>query len=280
MGKKKRIEFDQIGYWSEVKLDIVKEYAKAYSTILSAKRNPSFSHAYIDAFAGAGLHISRRTGEFVPGSPLNALNVDPPFCDYHLIDLDRDKIAKLSDITRKQDNVFTHEGDCNSILLETIFPKVRYEDYRRALCLLDPYGLHLSWQVLEEAGHMGSIEIFLNFPVMDMNRNVLWRNPEAVAAEDIDRMNAYWGDATWREIAYTTVGDLFRHPRKEDTRLVADAYRKRLHDVAGFGHVSEPFPMRNSKGATVYYLLFASPKPVALHIVNQIFAKYRKRDET
>lgn len=28
--------FDEIGYWSEIKLDIIREYAQAYSTILSA----------------------------------------------------------------------------------------------------------------------------------------------------------------------------------------------------------------------------------------------------
>ena len=68
-------EYDEIQYWSEVKLDIVKEYAAAYSHIMAAQ---SFSrgHFYIDAFAGAGLNLSMRTGEFVLGSPLNALCVE------------------------------------------------------------------------------------------------------------------------------------------------------------------------------------------------------------
>ena len=30
---------------------------------------------------------------------------------------------------------------------------------------------------------MRSVEIFLNFPIMDMNRNALWRNPERVQAD-------------------------------------------------------------------------------------------------
>jgi three-Cys-motif partner protein len=64
-------EFDEIGYWSEIKLEIVRDYASAYSRILNSKNLP---HVYIDAFAGAGQHISKNTGEFVPGSPLNALN--------------------------------------------------------------------------------------------------------------------------------------------------------------------------------------------------------------
>src|SRR5258708_23647879 len=80
-------EFDEIGYWSEVKLDIVREYASTYSAILSKQREPAFEHIYIDAFAGAGLNFSRTTGSFVPGSPLNAMLVQPPFKEYHLIDL-------------------------------------------------------------------------------------------------------------------------------------------------------------------------------------------------
>jgi three-Cys-motif partner protein len=83
------LRFDEIGYWTEVKLDIVKEYAKAYTTILSKKQ---FSFAYIDGFAGSGVHLVRDTQEYVPGSPLNALRIDPPFSEYFLIDLDGDKV--------------------------------------------------------------------------------------------------------------------------------------------------------------------------------------------
>jgi three-Cys-motif partner protein len=89
-----RLEFDRIGYWSEVKLDIVREYAKANSTIL-AKQKPKFEHFYIDGFAGAGEHVSKTTGQPVPGSPLNALNVTPPFKKYHFVDLEQRKVEHL-----------------------------------------------------------------------------------------------------------------------------------------------------------------------------------------
>jgi three-Cys-motif partner protein len=54
-----KLDFDKIGYWSEIKLEIVREYAKAYSTILSAQKNPKLTHVYIDAFSGPGEHISK-----------------------------------------------------------------------------------------------------------------------------------------------------------------------------------------------------------------------------
>jgi hypothetical protein len=37
------------------------------------------------------------------------------------------------------------------------------------------------WDVVHAAGQSRAIEIFLNFPVMDMNMNVLWGNPEKVS---------------------------------------------------------------------------------------------------
>lgn len=271
------VNFDQIGYWTEIKLDIVREYAAAYSRILSAQKHPPLHHIYIDAFAGAGIHISKNTGEFVRGSPLNALIVSPPFKEYHLIDLDNSKVDSLRSLTKQYSNVHVHAGDCNQILLTDVFPHSRYEDYRRSLCLLDPYGLQLNWEVIATAGHMRSVDLFLNFPVEDMNRSVLWRNPERVNPSQVIRLNAYWGDESWRSVAYNTTQNLFGWSLKQDNETIAAAFRKRLSSIGGFAYVAEPMPMRNSKGAIVYYLFFASQKPVAQKIVSDIFKKYRSR---
>src|SRR5437773_618776 len=83
------------------------------------------------------------------------------------------------------------------IILDQVVPNVRYEDYRRGLCLLDPYGLHLDWQVIYRIGQSKAIDLFLNFPIMDMNRNVFWRYPKTVATAHIARMNVFWGDESW-----------------------------------------------------------------------------------
>lgn len=97
------MEYSRIGLWSEAKLRILKECAKPYSTIL--KNQYGFSHAYIDAFAGAGWHVSRRTDEFVPGSPLNALLVEPPFDDYYFVDVNPRKVAALRELADKRSDV-------------------------------------------------------------------------------------------------------------------------------------------------------------------------------
>lgn len=123
---------------------------------------------------------------------------------------------------------------------------------------------------------MQSVEIFLNFPVADMNRNVLWKNPEGVDPADIERMNAFWGDDSWRKIAYTTDGNLFGFEEKADNETIADAFRQRLKKVAGFKYVPKPLAMKNSNNAVVYYLFFASQNSTGEKIASYIFNKYRK----
>jgi three-Cys-motif partner protein len=136
----------------------------------------------------------------------------------------------------------------------------------------------LNWDVIAKAGQMKSIDMFLNFPMMDMNRNAFWRQPAKVGAGRIERMNAFWGDESWRESGYeereTLCGpELF----KQRSPAIVEAYRRRLKEVAGFEHVSRPLPMRNDQEALISYLLLASKERVAEEIVDDIFQKYETR---
>jgi three-Cys-motif partner protein len=111
---------------------------------------------------------------------------------------------------------------------------------------------------------------------MDINRNVLRRDASEVDAGQVQRLTRYWGDESWRQAAYSTAGNLFGFEEKTSNAVFAEAFRKRLKTVAGFEFVPEPIPMKNSRGATLYYLYFAAQKPAAEKIVKDIFAKYRK----
>ena len=278
MGKEPPIH-DEIGVWSEIKLEIVKEYATAYSTILASQTSPAFSHVYIDAFAGSGINVSRVTGKFVPGSPLNALEVRPPFQEFYLIDRDDEKVLALQKIVGARNDVHIFGGDCNEILLKKVFPQVKYSEFRRGLCFIDPYRINLDWNVILTAAQMKSVEIFLNFSTHYLNRAILTRRkPDTVPEEPLARMNAFWGDTSGENIAYrkpqTRVGS---EDEKVTNLELALAYRERLIARAGFKYVPQPVPMKNSKGAVVYYLFFASHNPVAKTIVEQIFDKHRSR---
>jgi hypothetical protein len=55
------------------------------------------------------------------------------------------------------------EGGGSRALLEEVLPRVRQEDYRRALCVLDPSGAALDWRVIEMAGRLKTIDLFVVF---------------------------------------------------------------------------------------------------------------------
>ena len=196
-------------------------------------------------------------------------------------DFKKEKIDSLREALQNRQDVNIYQGDCNTILLKDIFPKAEYTQYRRALCLLDPYDINLSWEVIYTAGQMKGIEIFLNFMIYDMNLNVLLKDPAKTKQSQINRMNAFWGDESWRKIAYEPSRQTNIFGSMEEVKVtnevVAEAFRQRLMKVAGFKYVPEPMPMRNEQGAVIYYLFFASQNPVADKIVKHIFNKYKDR---
>jgi three-Cys-motif partner protein len=275
------MKLDEIGFWSEIKLEIIKKYANAFTTIMKNQKWCK-GYVYIDAFAGAGIHIRRKTGEFVLGSPLNALEIENPFTEYHYIDIDKQKIELLESVTQVQKNVHIYPEDCNEALTRKVFPALKWETKKRALCILDPYGLHLYWETIMEAAKLKTTEIFLNFPLMDMNRNVLHKDLTSADPEQIERMNRFCGTEEWQEILYKESDQtkLFGPPDKiktvDSNIKLSDWFRnERLKRIAGFQFVPEPVLMRNSKGGPLFFLFFASHNETGPKIVNDIFNKYR-----
>lgn len=267
----KSLEYDEVGGWSELKLEILRKYCAAYSPILTKRK---LHHSYIDGFAGAGHHLSKQTGDLIPGSPINALEIVPPFCEYHFIDLDETRTEELRRLSQGRANVYVYDGDCNTILLTQVFPNIRYKEYRRALCVLDPYRLQLKWEVLQAAARERTIEVFLNFPILDMNRNVFH---DVATPEKRRKMTAFWGDESWEKVAFCTEWNLFGDPEKQPNEAIVEAFRSRLREVAGFQYVPKPVPMRNSKNSPVYYLFFAAHQKTANKIMSDIFDGYRSK---
>jgi hypothetical protein len=58
---------------------------------------------------------------------------------------------------------------------------------------------------------------------------------------------------------------------------IAEEYRLRLIDVAGFAYAPQPLRFVNSIGRTIYYLFFASPNQTGKKIVEFILEKHRRK---
>src|SRR5580692_2064018 len=95
--------------------------------------------------------------------------------------------------------------------------------------------------------------------------NVLLRDPARADGTQLARMDKFWGDRSWREAAYEKNPEHNLFGESDDIKVedanekVAEAYRRRLTDEAGFVYAPRPLRFVNSLGRTIYYLFFASP---------------------
>jgi three-Cys-motif partner protein len=272
-------------FYESIKLEIIKKYASAFTNIMK-KQAWCEGYVYIDAFSGAGVHISRKTGEFVQGSPLNALEIENPFTEYHYIDIDKQKAETLKLLTQDKPNIHIYAKDCNETLAEKVFPRLPWGSKKRALCIFDPYGLHLHWETILAAANLKTTEIFLNFPLMDMNRNVLHKDLMTASSDQMERMNRFCGTEEWQEILYKETkqmrlfkdfGESYRIKVVNGNIKLGEWFKgERLEKAAGFRYVPDPILMRNSKGGPLFFLFFASHNETGKKIVSDIFSRYRK----
>ena len=215
---------NDIAHWPELKLEIVSRYASAYSRVLS--RQPGLAYYYINGFAGPSVRVSKPNGEFVPGSPLNTLLVTPPFRHHYLLDLDGGRAETLRGLVADRDDVTVLEGDSSRILLEELLPRVRSSDYRRALCVLDPCGSNLDWRVLEAAGRLGTIDLFVSLPVADVNG-------ERRRLKEVARFAHVPEPLALRDRAGRIVSQLFFASRNDTANTVVEGIFARHRDRDG-----------------------------------------------
>jgi three-Cys-motif partner protein len=265
---------DKIGEWSERKIRIVSKYAAAYSKILASQKY--LKHYYIDGFTGGGMAVRKETGEAVETTARRILDIEPPFVGYHLVDFDSAKAQAMKLACARRPQATAYCDDANAIL-PTIFGKIRYTDFQRALCFLDPYGIMLSWNVVKAAAANRALEAFIHFPTGDVQRNVLRHDQATVSIDEANRMTQMWGDESWRTAGYYDQPNLFGSEQvKEEIGVVIKAFSDRLK-AAGFTYVSEALPMRNSSNVILYHLIFATHHPTALKVATEILTRESTR---
>jgi three-Cys-motif partner protein len=265
---------DEVGKWTRIKHEILVKYASAYTTILTSQ--PSLRFYYIDAFAGEGENRIKGTDKQIAGSPLRVLELEPKFNAYCFIEKSPEKAEALREKVKGNSNVKIICDDANEVLCKEILPKITYDSYQRALLFLDPFALNVYWPLMELAGGLETVDVFLNFMTMDMNRNVLRHDKNKVSVTQLENFDQVMGDTDWQKIAFSKNQNLFEEEietRKSTSSAVLDYYRNRLHKVAGFKYVPRPVPIRNDQGAIVYHLFFASHYKPANDVASWVFKK-------
>jgi len=279
---------NKIGNWSEEKLMLLAKYLQAYTKIMSKQQDWCSEYHYIDAFAGRGEWVAGDEGDEhqVKGSPIVALDTRPAFTNYVFIERDPQRVTALKllrqDRPDQADCIEVMPGDCNTVLCNTVVPRFARQrnkkSKKRGVVFLDPYTTNVEWSTIKCISSTSALEIFLNFPIMALNREVLWGNIEGVPAESLARMDRFWGSAEWQKYAYVEVDTLFegiaqRKVLKASERLI-EVFRSRLGEL--FSYVTTQVVMTNSKNAALYCLMFAGPNKTGRNIAQDVFDLYEQ----
>lgn len=287
---------------TEEKLKRVEKYLKAYTTAL---KNQGFRLLYIDAFAGtgyrgpstnisndvqedmfagAGLVDGENMKRLLKGSARLALEVEPPFDEYHLIEANRARWGALkglaSELPKLSSRINFVFGDANKEVTR-ICKSTVWDNETRAVAFLDSFGAQVDWKTIEVIAATEAIDLWYLFPLMavvrmtpkDGNVPKLW-------ARRLDKM---LGDTGWREAFYAKESepDLFGDHALRKTTQVSDVEQyllSRLKTV--FPAVSNKvLHLPEAEGRTMCLLVFAyaNPKPkamgLALKIANDILQR-------
>jgi three-Cys-motif partner protein len=276
---------DLIGKWSVEKLELLRKYLSAYVGVLT-KQSWCKGYEYIDAFAGTGKPKTKDEEEYeiyVDGSPRIALSLEQPFTQYHFIEQSGWRAEKLKQLEKEyagRRSITVYHGDCNKILREQILPQLAYATKKRAIAFIDPFGMEFEWQTMEDIAKTKTIEVFLNFPNMAINREVLRKHPDKITEKAKTRLNQFWGTEDWLDSFYQEESTLFG-PEVVKKRLsgkdFGKVFKQRLKEI--FTHCTDPILMANSNNAPLYCLLFAGHNETGVKIASDIFAKHEREKQ-
>ncbi|HGJ64669.1 TPA: three-Cys-motif partner protein TcmP [bacterium] len=271
------------GNWTEDKLERLQKYLLAYMTIFS--ENPKakmLKTIYVDAFAGTGYRSKaneiicpdlfdewneKDSDEFLKGSPVIALEIEPSFKQYIFIEQDSERYNELQNLKQqfhsKRDRIEIIQADANKYLRNWC----EHTDWikNRAVIFLDPYGMQVEWSTIEAIAGTKAIDLWLLFPIgMSVNRMLTRKGipPD----KWVQCLNRIFGTEDWQEAFYAThteltlFGEDERQTKEANYTKIGQYFVDRLKTI--FEEVANnPLTLRNSKNVPLYLLCFAASNP-------------------
>jgi three-Cys-motif partner protein len=265
------------GDWTETKLEIVRRYISVYTTAL--KYQP-FQRLYIDAFAGTGERTAKTNtegplleglpedlGEMKKGSARVALEIDPPFHRYLLIEWNSRKSKILANLRAefpdREIDVITDDANA---AIKSICGRYDWQKHR-AFLFLDPFGLQVDWETLVAVAKTRAIDTWVLFP-SGLGLGRMLTKTGDIPQSWQDRLDRALGTKEWRTEFYTVceekdlLGTRATVVREVNTAKVEAFYLRRLKSI--FADVAPTgVPLVNSKGTVMYLLCFAVGNPRA-----------------
>jgi three-Cys-motif partner protein len=274
------------GDWTNDKLERVRKYLCAYTTIFKKNVRASyFTTIYVDAFAGTGQRVESagRHGKAAAaalededdadaealqkGSARIALEVDPAFDRFLFIERSAKRVKELHKLKSEYPNranvVQIEQGDANKVLRQWC----QQTDWQRhrAVVFLDPYGMQVDWTTVEAIAATQAIDLWVLFPLGVAVNRLLTKN-EPPPKNWADALTRFFGNEDWKQEFYskkterTLFGDEETERKEANFERIGRFFLKRLKTV--FAQVApNPLILSNSKGVPIYLLSFAAGNP-------------------
>jgi three-Cys-motif partner protein len=207
------------GDWTLEKLERVRKYLSAYTTIMSRQKGIR-KYAYIDAFAGTGYASLRQEENpevplfpelieaepqtFIDGSARIALQVKPRFTTYIFIEKDPARFLSVqtlrNDFPDRASDIILINADANTAIQDLC---EKNWQQRRAVLFLDPFGLQVTWNTIQAIAQTAAIDMWYLFP-LGVGVNRLLRRDCNISPAWRRRLDELFGESGWYEVFYQT----------------------------------------------------------------------------
>jgi three-Cys-motif partner protein len=270
------------GDWTREKLERVRKYLQAYTTVFHGNERARFFTTYfVDAFAGTGdrqdstipglnetpLLDIESDQEFVDlqkGSARIALEVEPAFDRYLFIEHSKKRVAELEKLKalypNRAERIKIEQGDANMVL-KNWCQQTDWSRFR-AVVFLDPYGMQVDWSTIETIAKTKAIDLWILFPIgMAVNRLLINRQPPPEGWANA--LTRTFGEDAWRQrfykkaVQWSLFGEEERETKIADFADIESYFQERLGSV--FERVAKnPLLLCNSRDTPIYLLCFAA----------------------
>lgn len=278
------------GDWTENKIEILVEYAKAYLTIMKVFTvKYDWKLLYFDGFAGSGF-IKKGNEEnlkMIVGAASRILEIENPraFDLYYFVEKEPENISLLKQNTIDvfpNKNIHIVETDCNEKIqsMSTFLTSTKGKKYR-TLAYIDPCGMQLNWSSLETLQKL-SVDVWILIPT-GMGVNRLLKRDGKISDAWLSKLEIFLGMSQQdirnyfynEEVIPTLFGDEIKITKEQQAiERSAELYSERLKKL--FKFVSKPYVLKNSSNSVMFHFLMVSNNQSAVKVANEIVTKYNK----
>lgn len=267
------------GSWTDQKMKIVVDYAKAYLTIMA--KYTRLKTIYFDGFAGSGIIKDEDGADVKKGTALQIMDIinPKPFDMYYFVEKNEQYKNMLEEQIKEYypdrlKSAHVIRDDCNN-KLRAMAKFMTINTTYRALAFVDPYGMDVDWASIECLKGLG-IDLWILVPT-GVGANRLLKVNGEISEGWYKALETFLGlsrtEIDKRFYRRTTVPTLFGDEtavtkEKYAIQKLGDLYAERLNEI--FKHVSKPFLMKNSMNSIMYHFMMATNNDAGVKIANDV----------